>query len=89
MAATIRPHFLIGCKVNECDHCAENKSFISVPSNKTVSDVFDRVHEASDAWENCKLYTFKTECHKGWWKVVGGWVRGGVGGEGCGVRNFS
>ena len=44
MAAPIKPHCLLACKLSKCDHLAEQKSFISVATSDSISDVFNHIH---------------------------------------------
>ena len=65
MAGLIRPHCLLACKVKKCDHTPEEtKSFLSVATNDTVSDVFYRFHQSTDANYE-KSYRFTADCSLG------------------------
>ena len=73
MAAPIKPHFLLVCKLSKCDHSAEKKYFISVASSESVSNVFKRIHNVHD-----KSHTF-TATSGGDFISLLGLVKGGAG----------
>ena len=66
MAACIRPHFLLACRMKKCDNIPEEKkTFLYVAMNEAVTDIFRKCHD--DAGQNYdeKHFCFTAECSLG------------------------